>query len=161
MILAECQADTLLAKLLLPGYDIDRSCNIGAVANRFEKFYKNRKAIGIIDYDKNMGRTFKQFKKYNENDLPNMKHLWNNQYHHLIYFKKGLEHFIDESATQAKLDRNKYPKFNSMQQIRIYTKSIDVDKNDEFKTFLFHIRDRKPANFETFTKWIMEINSLK
>ena len=160
MILAECHADTLLAKMLLPEFDVDRSCNIGAVSNRFQKYYKNRKAIGIIDMAKNMGKTFKQFKKYSSNDLPNMIHLWNEQKHHLIYFKEGLERFLHESASQAGVDRNKYPKFSSTQQIRIYTKTIQVDSNFEFRNFLNEIKNKNPDNFKTFINWITFISKL-
>lgn len=167
-ILAECYGDTTLSKVVLlpvPAFnlqnaDIDRSCNIGAVSSTFSKYYNNRKAIGIIDRAKNIGATFKNFKVYEKNNLENMVHLWNGQKHHLIYFKNGLEHFIDESATQAGIDRSHFPKFKTTALLVKNIKTIATEDDGDFKNFLATIRNAKPANFQTFINWVDTIRKL-
>lgn len=166
MILAECVADTLIARMLLmPGLnletaDIDRSCSIGEVSNRFTKYYANRKAIGIIDKDKNMGKIFKTFKVYPSHDLANMTHLWNEQTHHLVYFKNGLEHFINETADQCGMDRSIYPAFRTIAQIRTHTKTNQAMDDPQLKIFLNAIKTRNPQNFTIFVDWVRSIKAM-
>lgn len=165
-ILAECHGDTMLSKMVLvaalqlQNSDVDRSCNIGEVSRRFKEYYKNRKAVGIIDKAKNIGKTFKGFKTYPNHNLDNMIHLWDEQSHHLIYFKNGLEEFINESADQSGINRSNHPKFTSVQQLIEIIKDINIEKDGSFRNFLADVKNGNPANFRTLIKWVNIIRNL-
>ena len=149
-ILAECYGDTLLTKQLKYEYHAYHS-GIGEVANQMRKYYKNRRAIAIIDDDKQSKPTYfteecSQIDK--KNGLTLMKHKVED--HYVIKISPALEDFIYSASRSCNL-----PPFDSdKKNFRNTLKNDKLHSNQKFINHLNKIVQKNPPEIKTLKEFI-------
>jgi len=155
-ILPECYADTELIKIL--GFKRANHCsNIGEVANRMQKNYTRKLAIGVVDNDK-PGKPpsyFKKFKVIENCKGFDIKHLEHTK-HYLIVIDPALEQFILNTAENLKISTKKYG-FKNLKSLLRVTKKKTISQNQKFKDLLNTLRQKKNSPLQEMTN---KLNSL-
>lgn len=153
-ILVECYGDTLLAKQMKYDYFPFHS-GVGEVANTMKKNFSNRKAIAIIDNDKNQPSYFTRecntIKSVNGIIL--MKHKEFD--HYVIKISPALEDFINSCAKDKNLELFEKDK----KRFREITKDSKLHSNTKFVNYLNKLIAKNPAGINTIKEFIKEINA--
>jgi len=155
-ILPECYADTSMMNII--GFKRVNHClSIGEVANRMEKSYKNRLAIGIVDRDKPGSippyfhgfETIKEFDGFQLKKLPNTKH-------YLIVIAPALERWIMDTALKLGIPIDKYG-FTSLKKLLRVTKSQTVGSNKNFQALVNTLYQKKNSPLKQMKAELMNI----
>jgi hypothetical protein len=148
-ILAECYGDTLLVGQLKYEYHAYHS-GIGEVANQMRKYYANRRAIAIIDDDKNGPSYFNKecVLVEKKNGVTLLKH--KNEDHYVLKITPALEDFIDGAAADCEMelfekDRKKF---------RDIVKDRKLHSNQKFVRYLNSIIQKNPPQIKTLKEFI-------
>ncbi len=155
-LLPECEGNTLLIEML--GYkNPNHSSNIGAVANKMQKDFKNRTAIGIIDKDKSsVPSYFKEFTIIDSFDYLELKKHAERE-HYAILLIPAFEDFILKIADDVGVSFTTY-KFNTEKYFREQCKKQNTRSNQNLKNFLGTIINQKQApSTEQVKAWINDI----
>lgn len=157
-VLPECYCDTLLIQLLIQRIPNHQTDGIGEVIRVLEEHFKTRKAIGVVDNDKDLKKHkasfYSQFVfQKKENDVTLKKHPDRENY--LMMLTPALEKFILKAANECGIPANEIP--FTEKRLRQLTKSMEAGKNQELKQFLNRIIQKKSPGTETLKNWIVEI----
>jgi len=152
-IIPECYGDTLLLEMLGFKRLNHQTSGIGQVIKVMRDKYQNRLAIGVIDADKKITPTYFQefFLEKEKNGIKLLKH--KNQRHFLIMVSPALEGFLLNAALEVELQSKS---FDSLKKLKRITKSQYVSQNQEFKSFLNTLRQKKASGFLTIQNWLKE-----
>ena len=156
-ILPECYCDTLLIQLLIRKIP-NHQMGLGEVINILEAYFKNQKAIGLIDSDKDLKKHKTSFySKFvfqrKESDVVLKKHPEHDLY--LMMLTPALEKFILKAANECGIPPNEIP--FTEKRLKQLSKSIEAEKNQELRQFLNRIIQKKSPGTETLKNWIVEI----
>ncbi len=141
-ILPECYADTKMIEVI--GFKRVNHCpSIGAVANRMQKNYKNRLAIGIVDKDKpgtipsyfHKFKTIKTFDRIELKQLPDTKH-------YLIVIAPALEQWIIDTSSRLDIPLKRYG-FDNLKKLKRITKDQNVGKNENYQQLINTLQQKK------------------
>lgn len=139
-LLPECFADTLLVNMLIRS-TTNHKRSIAQVFVALKTDFKNRKAIGIIDDDKDKDAYYKEFEVKTETDF--YRHLVHpNKKHELIVIKKAVEDFLVRCAASVQVEHKLLKDINTLKRI---TKSQKVSNDPEFKNAINTLIQKKAA----------------
>ena len=152
-IIPECYADTLLVEML--GFERpNHQLGIGSVLAIFEKQFKNRRAIGVIDDDKMKPNRFDLFEVV-ENKLGIKKLTKPETQHVILVISPAFEDWIFEKAKAVSVDPTKYG-FRNAKYFRHQCKSVNVRDNQSVKQFLNTLKQKNAPGFVQLKSWMEE-----
>jgi len=148
-IIPECYADTLLVEILgfkRPSHQL----GIGKVIGMFDKNFKNKFAVGIIDDDKVKPKDLDSFEISEINC--NIKRLSKGK-HSILIISPAFEDWIFENAQEAGVDPTVFG-FQTRKFFRETCKRQDADKNQKLKQFLNTLKQKQAPGFAQLKSWI-------
>jgi len=159
-IIPECYGDTALIECL--GFeDPNHQKGIGNVKKVLNKDFNDKKAICIIDNDKNLGRVFPNLKIERENSHLKMA-VSQNGLHRFIVIKPALEKWLLTSAELSSIPlKEDYDLPNDFKELGYLIKNTEVDRNQDFIRFLKALKRANPEPIATLKSWLEEIVSSK
>ncbi len=155
-IIPECYADTELINIL--GFKkSNHSPSIGEVANKMQKHYSTRLAIGVIDNDKpgSIPNYFQSFEIQSSFDDYEIKKLPNSQ-HYLIVLKPALEQFLLNISNSLGVSADNYG-FSNLENLKRVTKKRNVSKNQDFTSFVNTLSQKKGSPLIDIKSFLQEL----
>jgi len=150
-IVPECYADTVLVEML--GFENpNHQLCIGNVFGEFSKNLKNRRAVGIIDDDKEKPKSLDEFELIEERN--GVKRFGKDK-HTILILCPAFEAWVFENARAKGVDLAKYG-FKNRKDFQKACKRTDVRKNDKVKQFLNTIKQKEAPGFIQLRDWICE-----
>lgn len=150
-VVPECYADTLLVEMLgfvRPNHQL----GIGKVFGAFDKNFKNRQAVGIIDDDKVKPKDLDDFETFEE--IHGIKRLKKDK-HTVLVISPVFEDWIFENANAKNVDPVRFG-FRNRKAFQKACKRMDVSGNQNVKQFLNSLKQKEAPGFIQLKKWICE-----
>jgi hypothetical protein len=154
-IITECFVDTLLVETVSPpskGYNHQNCCT--KVLNVMNTKFANSFALGIIDDDKVVPKSFDPFylvKKHN-NHLALYKH--ESRPHYIIKLSKAAEDFILKTAQQCGISLDAYNLPVDLENFKKKTKHIISKKDPDLKNLFVELKSNHISDFHKLAQWI-------
>lgn len=156
-ILVEGEGDQVFIDVLGYKEQTRMAGGSGEVANIMQsKGQVKSLVVGIVDNDKQkIPNYFKEFKTIDkENDLHLKKHP--DRKHYLIVIDPALESWLLNATKILDIEMGKYG-FSNLKQLKRITKSQHVGKKNQFKNFLYNIKDKKNTPVLIIIRWIEQV----
>jgi len=148
-IIVECYGDSLLIKQM--GYDyLEGHSGIGQVANRMNKYFNNRFALGVIDNDKT------SLPKYFKENIKILGGIGNKvqlikcegHAHYVIKIMPAFEGFISGAAKEALYNRIDFGLPASDKQFKELCKDKNLHKNQKMVNFINAVINKNPPSIK-------------
>jgi hypothetical protein len=163
-IIPECNADSMLAELILQRGKPRHCKGISKVLRDLEKDYATNFVIGIIDTDKfkreNLYPYLQKFKVIEDKMKPEGLLILNipetNKY--IVRLNPGFERWIWRLSTECNLNPadSEYG-FNSIEDLKSAAKQNELVENENLKKFVNKIVSLNPPPIQTLRKWLEKV----
>lgn len=156
-VLAECNADTLLAQIVLSGEPV-HAPNKGDLSNRMIK-RPNMRLIGIVDNDKAKFPYLDSFEPVEKSDgLILCKH--KDRKHFTIVVDPAWERWIWRCCEESGVDPAAYG-FRSWKALMNQSKSQIRNMDPKVKELLNTLNQKKNPGFVTMAQWLNDFENKK
>ncbi len=157
-ILCECHADTFAIGRILRLKYVNHQRNIQKVLQAFERNFRDRLAVGVVDNDKKAPSELKLFTPIYEHPTLSL-HRKPDTRHFLIILTPAIEGFLIDAATKAELDLARY-KMETLKKMKMITKSAQAPQRRELLALVNDLRRANPEPISHLTSFFEEIPKL-
>ena len=157
-IIPECYVDTSLVESVLQTEGVNHQKGCFTVAGVMSNKYKDRFAIGVIDFDKSRPLYMKEFIEIGATEhVALMKH--KDRPHFVIYIKPAMDGFILSCSKEVGIKIEDYGLPTDLKNFTRATKTVTTKEDQRFKTLF---RDLKEANeLKIFTRLLNYLKTYK
>lgn len=157
-MIVECFGDSVFSQQMK--YEAAKvHTGIGDVINRMVKYYSNRFALGVIDFDKGirpgtLKNDCKEILSEKKHGLILLKH--DKRPHYFLVLVTEFEDWIDSAASEKKINRTKYKLPEDLRKFKELVKRREIEDNLNFKNYLNAIIQSNPSRIAAFRKFVRE-----
>ena len=154
-IIPECHADTAVVECL--GFsNPNHQHGKGNVKAEIKTKFKGEKAVGIIDFDKDVYKVIDAKIDLKESETLFLKQDIGTK-HYFIFIKDKLEKFLLKTAKESGIDTSKYKIPNDFMKLGYLIKTTEIDSNPDFRRFLKALIREKAEPMVTLKAWLDEL----
>ena len=139
-IIPECYVDTSLVESVLQTEGVNHQKGCFTVAGVMSNKYKDRFAIGVIDFDKSRPLYMKEFIEIGATEhVALMKH--KDRSHFVIYVKPAMDGFILSCAKEMGINMQDYGLPTDLKNFTRTTKTVTTKEDQRFKKLFNDLRE--------------------
>lgn len=154
-IIPECYGDTALIECL--GFlEPNHQHGKGNVKREIKSRFPGAKAVGIIDYDKDIYKVIDAKISLKESESLFLKQDVGTE-HYFIFIKDKLEKFLLKAARESEIDPVQYNIPNDFKKLGYLIKTTEVDRSQDFIRFLKALKRANPEPIATLKSWLDEL----
>ena len=158
-MIVECFGDSVFSQQMK--YEAAKvHTGIGDVVNRMMKYYSNRFALGVIDFDKGIRPgTLKNecseiLNETQKHGLILLKH--NKRPHYFLVVVTEFEDWIDAATVEKNIIRSKFKLPDDLKKFKDLVKRREIEDNNNFKNYLNAIIQTNCSRIAAFRKFVRE-----